>query len=85
MEDKNPFVLDALPRRVMPLIFVVDTSGSMAGAKIASVNTAVRDTLNDVGEISRNNADAQIKVAALEFSSGVQWMYPQPIESETFQ
>ena len=85
MEEKNPFELDALPRRVMPLIFVVDTSGSMAGAKIASVNTAVRDTLNDVGEISRNNADAQIKVAALEFSSGVQWMYPQPIESETFQ
>ena len=85
MEDKNPFVLDALPRRVMPLIFVVDTSGSMAGAKIASLNTAVRDTLNEVGEISRNNADAQIKVAALEFSSGVQWMYPQPIESETFQ
>ena len=85
MEEKNPFVLDALPRRVMPLIFVVDTSGSMDGAKIASVNTAVQDTLNDVGEISRNNADAQIKVAALEFSSGVQWMYPQPIESETFQ
>ena len=85
MEVKDPFALDAIPRRVMPLIFVVDTSGSMAGEKIASVNTAVRETLNDVGEISKNNADAQIKVAALQFSSGAQWMYPQPMESETFK
>ena len=85
MEVKDPFALDAIPRRVMPLIFVVDTSGSMAGEKIASVNTAVRETLNDVGGISKNNADAQIKVAALEFSSGAQWMYPQPMESETFK
>ena len=85
MEVKDPFALDAIPRRVMPLIFVVDTSGSMAGEKIASVNTAVRETLNDVGEISKNNADAQIKVAALQFSSGAQWMYPQPMQSETFK
>lgn len=81
----DPFSLDAVPRRVMPLIFVVDTSGSMEGAKIASLNTAVRDALVDVGEISKNNGDAQIKVGALEFSSGVNWMYPQLINAEEFQ
>lgn len=81
----DPFSVEAMPRRVMPLIFVVDTSGSMGGAKIASLNTAVREALNDVGVISRNNADAQIKVAALEFSNGVSWMYNQLIEAENFQ
>lgn len=81
----DPFSVEALPRRVMPLIFVVDTSGSMDGAKIASLNTAVREALNDVGEISKTNADAQIKVAALEFSSGANWMYDQLIEAESFQ
>ena len=85
MATNDPFALDAVPRRVMPLIFLVDTSGSMDGAKIASLNTAVREALNDVGEISKNNSDAQIKVAVLEFSNGVQWMYPQPIESESFK
>ena len=84
MATNDPFALDAVPRRVMPLIFLVDTSGSMQGAKIASLNTAVRESLNDVGEISKNNSDAQIKIAALEFSSGVQWMYPQPQDSESF-
>lgn len=85
MEKNNPFELDAVPRRVMPLIFLVDTSGSMDGAKIASLNVAVQESLKDVGEISKNNSDAQIKVAVLEFSSGTQWMYPQPIESESFK
>lgn len=79
------FAVDAVPRRVMPLIFLVDTSGSMDGAKIASLNVAVSETLKDVGEISKNNSDAQIKVAVLEFSSGTDWMYPQPIESESFK
>ena len=85
MEKNNPFELDAVPRRVMPLIFLVDTSGSMDGAKIASLNVAVQESLKDVGEISKNNSDAQIKVAVLEFSNGTQWMYPQPIESEAFK
>lgn len=83
--SENPFALDEIPRRVMPLIFLVDTSGSMEGSKIASLNTAVREALNDVGEISRNNSDAQIKVAVLEFNSSVNWMYPQPIVAEQFQ
>ena len=34
--------VDVVPRRTMTLFFVVDTSGSMTGEKIASVNTAVR-------------------------------------------
>ncbi len=74
-----------VPRRVMTLFFVVDTSGSMAGEKIASVNVAVREVLPMISDLSSNNADAQIKIAAMEFSSGTEWMYPQPIESENFQ
>lgn len=84
MSNLNPWDVVGIPRRVMPLIFLVDTSGSMIGTKIAALNTAVREALNDVGEISRNNSDAQIKVAVLEFSSGVSWMYPRPMDSETF-
>ena len=85
MMNNDAFAIDAIPRRVLHLIFLVDTSGSMQGAKIASLNTAVREALNDVGEISRNNSDAQVKVAALEFASDVRWMYPQPQDSETFR
>ena len=77
--------VDVFPRRTMTLFFVVDTSGSMTGEKIASVNTAVREVIPYIEDISSTNADAQIKIAALEFSSGTEWMYSSPIESENFQ
>lgn len=85
MTTNDIWDVGAIPRRVMHLIFLVDTSGSMDGTKINSLNVAVQEALKDVGEISKNNSDAQIKVAVLEFSNGVQWMYPQPIESESFK
>jgi uncharacterized protein YegL len=35
-------------------------------------------------DISAANADAQIKIAVLKFSSGAEWIYPQPLEMENF-
>jgi len=74
-----------VPRRTMVLFFVVDTSGSMAGSKIGSVNTAIEEVIPAIKEISDENADAQIKIAALEFSSGVRWLTPSgPMELDQF-
>lgn len=42
----DPFnIVDEIPRKVMTLFYLVDTSGSMSGAKIGALNTAVRETL----------------------------------------
>jgi len=57
--------VDAIPRRTMTLFFVVDTSGSMAGEKIASVNTAVNEVIPYIEDISSSNADAQIKIGTV--------------------
>ncbi len=76
--------VDVVPRRTMVLFFIVDTSGSMEGEKISSLNVAIQETLPYVNDISASNADAQIKISALEFSSGTEWMYPQPMDVEGF-
>ena len=68
----------SVPRRTMTLFFVIDTSGSMDGNKIGAVNDAVVNVLPMLDEISQTNPDAEIKVAALEFSSGTQWLYTEP-------
>lgn len=73
-----------VPRRTMVLFFMVDTSGSMTGAKIGAVNTAIEEVLPELVDISAENADAQIKIAALEFSTGCRWITTAPIESENF-
>ena len=68
----------SVPRRTMTLFFVIDTSGSMIGNKIGAVNDAVENVLPMLDEISASNPDAEIKVAALEFSSGCNWLYDEP-------
>ncbi len=54
--------------------FVVDTSGSMSGAKIGTVNSAIEEVVPELKDISESNADAQIKVATLSFSTGARWI-----------
>jgi len=75
----------AIARRTMVLFFLVDTSDSMSGAKIGSLNDAIRETVPDLRDLSSGNTDAQIKIQALKFDYGVKWLYPQPIDSEQFQ
>jgi uncharacterized protein YegL len=63
-----------IPRRTMVLFFIIDTSGSMDGNKIGAVNTAIREVVPEIRDISNDNADALIKIAVLEFSDGAKWL-----------
>ena len=74
----------SIPRRTMVLFFLVDTSGSMNGDKIGAVNEAIREVIPEIKDISSENADALIKIAVLEFSSGARWLYNTPIEADQF-
>jgi uncharacterized protein YegL len=75
-----------IPRRTMVLFFVIDTSGSMDGSKIGAVNTAIEEVIPAIREVSDENADAQIKIAALEFSSGARWITSSgPVEADQFR
>lgn len=79
-------LLDAvsIPRRTMVLFFLVDTSGSMNGDKIGAVNEAIREVIPEIKDISAENADALIKIAVLDFSSGARWLYERPVDSDQF-
>lgn len=74
-----------VPRRTMILFFLVDTSGSMSGSKIGTVNTAIENVLPELQDLSASNADAQVKIAVMEFSTGIKWMYDSPIDAENFR
>ena len=76
---------DSMPRRTMHLFFLVDTSGSMHGQKIGAVNDAIRNVLPIVNDLSENNADAEIKVAALIFSDGCEWLFSEVKNASDFE
>jgi uncharacterized protein YegL len=76
---------EGIASRTMVLFFMADTSWSMDGKKIGTLNEAIKNVIPEIQEISDNNADAKIKIAAMKFSNGAEWLYPTPIEAENFK
>lgn len=77
--------VEGIVKRTMVLFFIVDKSGSMAGTKIGAVNVAIKEVIPEIQQLSEENADANIKIAALLFSSGAEWMYPSPVDVKNFK
>ena len=63
-----------MTRRMCPVIFLLDTSGSMDGAPIGAVNSAVEGILPELCAMNEENADAQINVAIMRFSADADWV-----------
>lgn len=66
--------VEAIPRKSMVLFFLIDTSGSMSGSKIGAVNAAIEEVLPELKDLSASNADAEVKIAALEFANSANWI-----------
>ena len=76
MSEHNNSLLEggALPRKVMTLFMLIDTSGSMTyDGNIDKVNRAVENTIQQLRDISDSNFDAEIRVAILTFGDSVRW------------
>ena len=61
-------------RRMCPVIFMLDTSGSMAGAPIGAVNAAIEGVLPELISMNESNSDNEIKVGVMTFDSEVRWI-----------
>ncbi|MDR0449661.1 MAG: VWA domain-containing protein [Treponema sp.] len=72
-----------ITRRQMVMFFLIDTSGSMEGTKISSVNTAIREVIPELRDIG--GADIDLKIAVLEFSTSLRWQNPAgPVSVDSF-
>ena len=80
-------IVTTLKRRSMLVIFVVDISGSMKGARIGAVNDAIRNVLPELKKREKGNTSAEIKIAILEFSTKANWktLTPQPLSSFNYE
>ena len=64
-----------LPRKMCPVIFLLDTSGSMYGAPIGAVNAALESVLPELISMNDSNPDNEIKVAVLTFDFDAEWKF----------
>ena len=65
---------EIIARKLFPLIYIFDTSGSMKGAKITAANSAMRETMEVLKDVSKNNPSAELKIGVLQFASGAKWI-----------
>jgi uncharacterized protein YegL len=70
----DPSKFTAPKAKLLPVILLLDESGSMGGDKIRNVNEAVRDMLNTFGDTE--NGETEIHVAIITFGSQVKLHQP---------
>jgi uncharacterized protein YegL len=73
-----------LSRRKLHFIFVIDTSGSMTGERIASLNYAVRAAIPAMQEAAADNPEIDVLVRVLRFSDTVDWPVAAPLPVSSF-
>jgi len=62
-------------KKVIPLVLVLDTSGSMSGERIKHLNEALNALLEKISNYNKDDkSNMCIKVAILGFSSGSKWL-----------
>lgn len=65
--------VEAQARKILPIIYVIDTSGSMAYDRIGSVNSAMYGAVDTLKDIAQKEPNAEIKIGILTFASGAEW------------
>lgn len=73
--------LERIPRRVLPVFFVLDVSGTMSGPKISVLNHAMAEMVTAMKMQAMRDADAELKAAFLTFGSGCKWLNPDALEN----
>jgi uncharacterized protein YegL len=56
----------------------------MAGAKLQSLNFAIRECIPEMQAVARENPECQMLIRVLTFSSGARWLSAQPTPVEQF-
>ena len=73
-----------IARRKLHFIFAVDTSGSMTGDRIASLNYAIRAAIPAMREAAADNPEVDLVVRVLRFSDSVTWQIDTPVSVSDF-
>lgn len=68
--------------RPLHFIIIADTSYSMQGEKIASLNFAIRESLPYLARVADDNPNATVWVRCLSFDSSVKWHIEDPVRAD---
>ena len=74
---------EPVARKRLTVFIIVDVSRSMRGNKLRTVNSVMREVMPELRNLG--GSDASVDIAAMSFSDGFEWMYPQPVSIDEFE
>ncbi len=81
--DDDPLSATSVSKKSLVIFFLIDTSGSMKGKKMGELNTVMEELIPEIRKVGE--ADTDVKLAVLTFSTDIKWMYTEPINIEDFE
>ena len=81
--DDDPLSATGVSRKSLVIFFLIDVSASMNGTKMGELNTIMEELIPEIRKVGE--ADTEVKIAVLTFSTDVKWMYAEPIPVEEFE
>ncbi|MDD6097529.1 MAG: VWA domain-containing protein [Oscillospiraceae bacterium] len=82
-DDDDPLGATSVSKKSLVIFFMIDTSGSMKGKKMGELNTVMEELIPEIRRVGE--ADTDVKIAVLTFSTDVKWMYSAPVSIEEFE
>ena len=71
---------EPVARKTLTLFYIIDTSGSMRGEKIGSVNSVMEEVIPEIRDVG--GSDSDVKFQAMTFDDYVKWLYDSPVSIE---
>lgn len=82
-DDDDPLGATSVSKKSLVIFFMIDTSASMKGKKMGELNTVMEELIPEIRRVGE--ADTDVKLAVLTFSTDVKWMYANPVSIEEFE
>lgn len=69
-------ILEKVPtaQKICPVVFLLDSSESMEGEPIGTLNNAVENLLPELSNFSKTNSNVEVRMAILSFNSEATWL-----------
>lgn len=81
----RPNDMTSATRPILPVFYLLDTSGSMRNQPIGVLNRAMENTIDALKQVAEHNSNAEVKIAVMEFNSNCRWIQPAgPEDLEDF-
>jgi uncharacterized protein YegL len=76
----------ATVKREVPFFWIVDSSGSMTGQRIQSLNAAIQGgAIPSLRELQKSSNEHRIVIRVVSFGSDVKWLIPDGVEPDNFR